>query len=144
MTFRKAKISDIGLIVPMFVSFIETNMKSMIINFDIDVATQAMINLIHLHLVVVMEIDGKVFGGIGGLIITPSTSSEKIFQELFFYVHPDHRDKTLLLLKATEGICKQHEVKRIVIGSFGESKALDRWYRMKGYRLLETHFTKEV
>ncbi len=102
------------------------------------------------HLMLVLEtVEEKptIVGGVGGMII-PFLFNDKVlmFQEFFFYIEPKYRKYSLLLFRELELACKRLEVNNIIMGfpSYNNMDRLERFYKMRGFRKLETHFIKRI
>ena len=91
--------------------------------------------------------NGKVVGGIGG-ILAPDIFNGKInLVELFWYVTPKHRRAGLLLYKAMKNhACDDPKIKRFAMVHMEKSmpEKLKTFYQSEGFRLLETHWVLEV
>ncbi len=152
-TIRPSTLNDLPELVAMSVQFSnelevdELNIKyteqdaydsiKMIINQRIAVA-----------LSVVDEIEKKIVGSIAG-IINPWLLDKRALtlQELWFYILKEHRNSRLAkaALKAFEAYGKHGGATHCIMATHLNSRrALERFYKMSGYRHLEHHYIREL
>lgn len=96
-------------------------------------------------MLMLMEGD-KCVGGLGCIKYPDLHSGELFAVETFWYVLPDHRGEGIKLLDAFEKWAADNGcVKCAMIHMVDSmSSALERLYRMRGYKLVEKHYVKEV
>ena len=88
--------------------------------------------------------EGDIFVGLlTGFFTTWLTTNEKVFQEVLWYVKPEHRAYSTLLLDALENKCREWGVTKIIMAYFGDIELKDLYMR-KGYRFLEAHYLKNL
>ena len=94
----------------------------------------------------VMEQDGELIGVLGGCITAGMVSTDKVFQELIWFISKKHRASGFKLLKALEKKCKEWGVKQILMVCLNNKhyEGLNNFYQRVGYQLLESHFIKEL
>ncbi len=141
---RLAGINDLYQIEQIFREFAEDAAPMYKLKFNVDKAKITLEGCLKEHLVPVIEIDGKIVGGICGLIIDSMMTSDVIFQDLFFYVKPEYVNLTRNLIRDTQKFCKARGVNKMVLATLGENERLDRFYKLLGFEILEKHFVKEI
>ena len=140
---RPAEIKDIDSLVELGVEF--GNKSLFIHTLQVserkirETMTNAIANISMILLV--LEIDGKIEGGIFGMVLTPYFSDEKILQEMALY----SRQKMggIRLIEAFECRAKEIGIKKIIIGSKPMFYDLGKIYKRRKYKLLEEHYIKE-
>ena len=89
--------------------------------------------------------DGVVIGMVAGSISQMWFSNYKLGQELFWYVHPDHRGKIgLQLLKALENDLKEKGAELICMIDLAKGMNLQKFFIKNGYRPSENTFIKRL
>ena len=96
----------------------------------------------------VVAYDGdKMVGLLAGCVVPLDTTDDKMFQEKVWYVLPEYRVGVgPKLLRAIEERCIEEKIKYCVMAHLGEKKSdiMKRFYDRQGYRVLETHYLKEM
>ena len=94
----------------------------------------------------VLEVGGDVVGVISGHLIADGVHAGKIFQETIWYVKKEHRGYGKRLIKALEHRCKEQGLNAIIMGLIGNKmgERVELYYNRLGYKVLETHFIKEL
>lgn len=90
---------------------------------------------------------GKVVGVFSGYYTTYILNNEKLFHELVWYVHPDHRKGCgMKLYKHCENHVKISGAKKMVMIHMATDKSekLTKLYEQMGFKPLETHYIKEL
>lgn len=94
--------------------------------------------------------EGEALVGVcGGLAFPDSNTGQERAQELFWWVEPGHRraGPALALLRHFEAWAEERGCEAVTMAflhSTGNGETLDRWYRRRGYRPLETHYVREL
>lgn len=102
-----------------------------------------------LCVVLVLEKDGQIIGGIGGTI-SPATYNfdVMVMLENFWFIHPDFRGGkgSIELFYQLETAAKNKGAFQLIMGAFNHLKInpLDRIYTKRGYRQTETLYVKEL
>ena len=144
MITRKATIEDLDKVVSLFEIFKNEEAPSYGLDFNIPVALGTFKACIEKHIVIVLENNEDIVGGIAGLVIPSMMSKEVVFQEIFFYVHREYRNLSAKLLKNVEDICVKAGINKIVMASLGHNERLDSFYIKQDYNLLEKHYFKQL
>lgn len=94
----------------------------------------------------IMLEDGKAIGVLCGQVIKQHLSGKKMYQEVVWYVHKDHRTKGKLLLDHLEKWCAENDISSIIMVYMHNSQGerLHKFYERQGYKPMETHLIKEV
>lgn len=92
-------------------------------------------------------LDGDLIGVCGGLVAPDVCTGKPRATELFWWLEPEHRKGglALRLMHAFEGWASEEDCEAVTfafIHGTGREEVLDRWYRRRGYRPLETHYVK--
>jgi len=94
-----------------------------------------------------LKADGRVVGGIGGVITRFQTSTEQHLVEMFWWVDPEWRGrKAITLLKEWEkwGIDRGVDSILMTYMESSEPEKMKRLYTSLGYAPFESHYVKEV
>lgn len=88
----------------------------------------------------------KVCGAIGGIKAEDLHCGEMVAVETFWFVSPDYRGQGLRLLELFEEWAKEEGCKKVAMIHLEDSMpdALKRLYGRRGYRLIESHYVREV
>lgn len=88
----------------------------------------------------------EVVGAIGGFITAHVVNKEPVYQEMMWYVAPEHRKHGEILLNALELMCRDRGIKQLIVGHMGNSRAnvFERFYLARGYKLLECQYLKKL
>lgn len=98
-------------------------------------------------LFIIAEHDGKVVGGVGGVITTFQTSNVRSLVEMFWWVREDHRGRLgLKLLAEFEREGKKRGAERCLMALMesSEPEKVDKIYRAKGFVPFERHYIKQL
>lgn len=90
--------------------------------------------------------EGKAVGIIGGNVIKQIANSEKLFQEVIWYVDENHRGGGLNLLKHLEAWCAMEDIDQLIMAYMHNSmghKMIELYERM-GYAPMETHYIRDL
>lgn len=101
---------------------------------------------INLGILFGLEKDGQLVGGLGAILFPDPNDGELVANETFWFVSKEHRGQGLKLLDAFEGWARDFGVKRVSMVHLENlsPRALNRLYRLRGYRPVETHYFKEL
>lgn len=150
MRVRHAKVSDYEAMIKLAKEFFETNnFAHLDIDIDMFCVAELIKKITKLHLMFVLETDdNEIVGGVGGLItLSIFDARVKLFQEILFYVRNGFRKYSQLLLTNLTDACKQLKVEIMIMGYpslDGKSDKMERFYKARGYKRLETHFIKRI
>ena len=118
------------------------------VTVDVPYATKRYQSLVASGMMTVfaLKYDGKIVGGIAGLIFPDMNSGIQTAVECFWFVNPENRGKGLILLDAFENWAKERHCKKVAIIHLEDSFAevLKRLYLRRGYKLIESHYMKEI
>jgi GNAT superfamily N-acetyltransferase len=93
-----------------------------------------------------LEKDNRIIGALGAIKYPDPNDGAIIATELFWFVHPNHRGGGVLLLDRFEQWAAKSGCQRATMVHLENSmpKVLGRFYRLRGYRPIETHYLKEI
>lgn len=93
-----------------------------------------------------LEEGNEVVGGLGCIKYPDMHSGELFAVETFWYVLPEYRGKGVLLLEAYEQWAKDNGCLKCAMIHMVDSMpaVLERFYRIRGYELIEKHYVKEI
>jgi len=96
--------------------------------------------------VFVDEVDGVFYGAIGFIVYNDFHSGEKCAVETFWFVPPEYSGIGSILVKAYEDAAKQLGCTKVAMVHLADSypEKLKSYYKKIGYRLLESHYIKEI
>ena len=95
----------------------------------------------------IMAVEGKIVGIIGGAVNPCPTNGELMFQEALWFVKKEYRSRSERLLEAMEKYAKETlGVSKLVMCSFGSDRrdTKDRFWRKRGYLPFEVHYLKNL
>lgn len=94
----------------------------------------------------VLECDNRVLGSVGFIAVSDINSGEKVASELFWFMDPLARGQGKALLEKFEARAKELGCARMLMIHLAgpRSETLSRLYERRGYKLLESHFVKEI
>ena len=98
------------------------------------------------YLVLVLEKNGEIQGGIVGVCIAPWMMSEVFAHELAWFVRKSARDGrgAIKLARAYETWAKSKGVTKIGMSDLTKIQGLGKLYERLGYSLSETSYIKEI
>lgn len=146
---RKASPSDVAPIVALVEEFFHEGLCETGLSFDRATLTQSMTNIVQNNICLIHENAGRVSGVIAGYV-TPSLfdDDELLAQEIIWFMSADARRGSagVDLLEAFEAACKDAGAKHVMMIHLADvnSRVMERFYKMRGYRMIEQHFIKEV
>ena len=92
-----------------------------------------------------LEHDGAPVGGIGGIVAPDILSGKGTLIELFWYVTPNHRSHGILLFNTMESYVTSNHLRWAMVHMEQSMPTkLKHFYIRKGFRLLETHWIKDI
>ena len=140
---NKATVDEILAVITMAKNF-EDHTDFVLV--DVEYATKFYVNLIGKDggVIFVIKKDGKIVGGIGGLIGPDLHYPRMIAVETFWFVLPEYRGEGMKLLDAFEQWAKENKCDCVAMIHLADShpKALEKIYKRKGYQLIENHYLK--
>ena len=94
----------------------------------------------------VLEIDNKIVGVLGGTIVKYPLNDEKLYQELVWFVNKKYRLHGVQLFYKLEDYCRENGITKIGVALMANSKAekLESFYERMGFEYLEKHFIKTL
>lgn len=94
----------------------------------------------------VLEDEGVIVGGLGAIAFPDMHTGNIVSHECFWFVAEESRGEGLKLLDAFEAWAKSKESRAVIVTHLADSmpERVARIYRMRGYRLIETNYRKEV
>lgn len=95
-------------------------------------------------IMLVLEEDGQMVGGLGAIKYPDLHSGELTAVETYWFVAPEHRGHGMELFEAFEQWGKDQECTRLAMIHLADSypKALEKIYLRKGYQLVEKHYVR--
>lgn len=147
MIIRQATLDDKEEIIHLIGEFFEESLSEYKLTLDSETIGKTTIDFICNKIVIVAEKDKKIIGVIGGLISPSIFDSNQLFaQEFIWYVSKNERESSIgiRLLKAFEEECKRQKANLISMIRMNNLYAdtLDRFYKMRHYKLMENHYIK--
>lgn len=90
------------------------------------------------------SVAGKIVGVIAGIIGESVVSTDKVMQELLWFISKDYRGYGAELLERFEKLSKDRGCKQIVMVHMGNlhRRAFERFYTRRNYELLELQYIK--
>ena len=93
-----------------------------------------------------IEKDHRLVGALGVLSYDDPNDGVLMATEMFWFIHPNHRGCGVALLDHFEEWALERGCKRVIMVHLEKvmPKVMDRFYRLRGYRPIETHYLKEI
>lgn len=94
----------------------------------------------------VAEVNGRIVGMLGGIIVTLPLTGERMLEETAWFVVPDHRNSRvgpLLLEKFEQWAYKSEAVVLKMMAPFDRPE-VSRYYGKHGYSAVEVHYLKRL
>lgn len=144
---RKARPDDIGRLLELGRAFFDSAGWGRVVEWDPMSVIETIEQIDDTGVVLVLETDGRVTGGVGAAIC-PSffNKTTRMSQELFWYVDPPARREGMALLSALEAGCKDKGASIHLMGAVAgdREEKFDRFYRARGYAPAERFFIKRL
>jgi len=144
MIVRLAQEKDLEQILQLIKEFHSESLNAYNILYDDDIAKIAMAKLLGTSFI--LELDEKIVGVLGGMIVNYPGNNIPVYQEWIWYVNKEYRLHGVSLYNHLENYCKENNIKKIVMVSMANSKAtkLEKFYHRLGFELLEKHYIKNL
>lgn len=93
-----------------------------------------------------LEEQGQFVGALGAIIYPDPNDAAPVATEMFWFVRQGHRGSGFVLLDAFEHWAKERGAKRISMVHLVSlmPAVLERVYKARGYRHIESHYMKDV
>ena len=139
---RDATLDDLDEMLPLACDFAALAK----IEFEQPRVRQVLAGLIADHCCLVSEINGKIVGGIGGVLVPELFRESLVAQELFWYTDPKHRGISGgRLLLAWERWATANGANRISLSDLAvSSPQVAAMYAERGYRLVERTWARDI
>jgi GNAT superfamily N-acetyltransferase len=146
MNVRLATIADLSSLSAFATEWMTYQVICQGFNFDHNIFQRNLLAMIQAQGVLLAEEHNKIIGGIGGRVVTSYYSADIIFDVVMIYLEPEYRKFSGQLFKALEDILKRTTVTKIVIANpaFKDWSKQQRFYKMKGYHLLQSSLVKTI
>jgi len=144
MIIRRAEYKDIEPALELIKDFHKESMNAYNVLCDEKIAREVMTKFVDTSFV--LEIEGKIVGLLGGLIVNYPLNNKPMYSEWVWYVAPKYRRYGVKMYKKLEEYCKERSITQIGMALMANSKAekLEKFYLRLGFTLLEKHFIKEI
>lgn len=144
MNIRAAVKSDIEVLSSFVNEWAIYQLLCVGFKFDPDIFKKHLEQIIMTNSVLVIEEEGVVVGGIGGRIVGSFYSNDIIFDVMTMYIDPEHRHLTGKVMESLEKILSMTTVTKIVLANPVYMSKHNRYYKMKGYRSLQSNYVKDI
>lgn len=142
-----AQEKDLPEIIKLYEDYNGENMGEYKKSFNKEKVYQAVVNMITKNgIVLLAKIDDKIIGAVVGCINTCLFTDDIIFVSMFFYMKKKYGGYAKEFIKEISVFIKKYSVNKLVFASpmFDNSEKYNRFYKMLGFKVLETHFVKEI
>lgn len=141
---RQATREDIPKALELVHEFQKESLETFGVFCDDDTMAELMPKLVETTLV--LEIDGVLRGLLAGAIGTHMLNKKPVFQEIMWYVSKKYRRYGIKLFRELEKWCLEKGIDQIVMVCLGNrtEQALDKLYKSFDYKVLETHYLKQL
>lgn len=150
MLIKRVQIDDIPRILPMVRKFYTDSIEAMGLPYHEESVEKSAKALAAQHLALYAEtVDGELIGVLGGMVLPwPMDHNYIVFQEILFYVERKYGAFGIghKLIDGIELYCKQSGISMVVMGALGNRNAIkmDNYLTRRGYKVMETHYMREV
>lgn len=118
------------------------------VDIDRNKTKNALREMVYANGVLLFEYNNFVVGGVAGYVMPSMFTDDSFFMSMFFYVRKEYRNLTKQCIKELELCILPSRITKLIFGVL----ALDnikynkqkRYFKMLGYKELETHFYKDV
>lgn len=146
---RKAEKKDIEELVILTKEFFKESLNEYGLKIGNKTIKNTLTNYVTNYIGIVAEKNGKLIGAIGGLVAKSIfDESQLLGQEVIWYITNSERKGTIgiKLIKAFEDECKKQGADLIAMVHMGNlyAETLDKFYKMRGYKLLERQYIKSL
>lgn len=113
---------------------------------DISILSETVDKLISIKGIYIVCVKGFPMAVMAGATVPSLFSVDKLYNMLFFVVHPNYRRYTKRVINMIEQAVFKTGVNKIVLTNFDQNNGekIDRYYRILGYKVLETFYYKQV
>jgi len=110
------------------------------------ILAQTVEKLINMKGIYIACIKGIPMAVMAGASVPSFFSVDILYNMLFFVVHPDYRRHTAKVINSVERAVFKTGVDKIILANFEQNNGekIDRYYRILGYKVLETFYYKQV
>jgi hypothetical protein len=145
LEIRKGTVADIPLALSLIEEFVEEALAEQGFKIDPALALSQIKEFVH-DSVVAMDVD-RMVGVLAGKMSTFPLSDQQIFHEQIWFVSKPYRSTVgPKLLSLMEDDLKSRGIKFVVMVHLGNSKSeiVGRYYERLGYKLMESHYLKQL
>ncbi len=149
VVIEKADIEDIAGIVRLIREFFEESLSVYSLSLDASTIHETVTKYVTDYIGLVARRGDKIIGTIGGFVM-PSIfdKNQLVGQETIWYVTKEERKGSIgiRLIKEFENRCKEQGAHLIVMVHMENLYAdvLDKLYKIRGYKLMENQYIKEI
>lgn len=146
MRVRLAEEKDVKDVMDLFTEYANEGLGEYNITLDTARAEKIVRSSIDRKCGFVLIEDDKIVGGMAGYIVESFFSDDVFMQSIFFYIKKPYRSKAALFIKSLEIILRATKVTKFIIANIetNNGEKLERFYKMLGFKKLETHYIKGV
>lgn len=143
MKLRPALYGDISRLVGMGVRFISSSTYAEFIEINVQAMADTLRMLIDTGVVLVLEFEGGIIGGMIGIaLFDHPISGQKFASELFWWVEPEVRGGGVRLLHAAERWARDHGA--VALHMIAPTPDVEKIYDALGYRRVEVTYQKDL
>lgn len=105
-------------------------------------------DMVYMNGALLFDYNGFVIGGTSGYLMPSMFTDDSFFMSMFFYIRKEYRHLTKQCIKELELCVLPSKVTKLIFGVMAFNnpnyEKQKRFFRMLGYKELETHFYKDV
>lgn len=141
---RRAEFKDIESALLLIKDFHKESMNAYNVLCDEKIARDVMTKFVDTSFVV--EVEEKIVGLLGGLIVNYPLNNKPMYSEFIWYVTPKYRKYGVRMYKKLEEYCRERGLTQVGMALMANSKAdkLEKFYLKLGFELLEKHYIKTL
>lgn len=93
-----------------------------------------------------LEVDGRLIGGLGAIVYPDPNDGALVATEMFWFVQREQRGHGLMLLAVFERWARAKGARRLAMVHLTTlmPAVLERVYKARGFRHVESHYLKEI
>lgn len=148
MNIRFAEEADTQAVFGMYESYSGKELEKIGLRYDAEILKRTVAELIKNRSVLVGTNEpGAIIAAVAGAVGQGPFSEDVFFNSLLLYVKPEHRNKTVQFIDSVIELLRENYpmITKIIIANPACSpNGMNRFYKMNGFKEIETHFVRAV
>ena len=116
------------------------------ITYDRAITEESIAMLVKNKRVFIMIKENKIIGVMAGMIARSFFSNDTLFQSYLFWVQKKHRRYVGKFIEKVDKVLKLTNISKFIMSNLdiGDYERLNRFYAIKGFKRLESHFVRSL